>query len=207
MKTIYDHWRDIIATVATPVVVEVGVHHGTSTLNLRACVTAAGKRMGWLGLEPDPRNAARCRELGLDVIEAAASDTKGVTDFWLSSGYTPGYSARLHTDSSSIHRPTKHLDRYPWCRFASKITVQTVRLDDIVPPEPVTLIWADVQGAQRKMLAGSRELLTRTDCLYIECPGEPMYEGETTFEELCGLLPGWRVVERWSDDVLFRRVA
>jgi hypothetical protein len=34
-----------------------------------------------------------------------------------------------------------------------------------------------------------------------------MYENEPTFEELCGLLPGWRVLQRWPADVLFERVA
>ena len=31
----------------------------------------------------------------------------------------------------------------------------------------------------------------------------PMYEEEPTFGELCKLLPGFRVVERWPSEVLF----
>lgn len=203
---IFDHWREIVATVAQPLVVEVGVHHGTSTVRLRAHVEAAGKKLWWIGLEPDPRNAARCRELGLPVIEAAASDEKGDAHLWLSSGITPGYEGRLHTDSSSLQKPIRHLERHPWCKFNETTTVRTVRLDDLIPPEECpTLIWADVQGAQRKVLAGARELLTRTSYLYIECHRQPLYDGEPSHDELCGLLPGWDVVQKWDDDLLFRR--
>lgn len=204
MPTIYDHWRRIITTVDEPTVIECGVHDGTSTINLRACVTAAGKQMRWLGLEPDPRNAKRCRELGIEVFEAAASDQPGYATLFLSSGVTPGYTERLHTDSSSLQKPTAHLTRFPWCSFAESVLVQTARLDDLVSPdERITLLWADVQGAQRKLLAGAERMLKQTGFLYIECSREPMYEGEPTFGELCSLLPSWRVVERWEDDVLF----
>jgi FkbM family methyltransferase len=204
--TIYDHWRAILNETETPAVVEVGVHYGESTVNLRACAAAVGKRMRWLGIEPDPRNVARCRELGFEILAAAASDENGEAVLQLSDGITPGYEARVHTDSSSLQKPTKHLALHPWCKFQEAATVRTVRLDDVVHPEErVTLLWVDVQGAQRKVLAGARELLLRTDYLYIECHREPLYEGEPNRQELIAMLPGWSVVEAWDDDILFRR--
>jgi FkbM family methyltransferase len=204
--TIYDHWRRILNETTDPVVLEVGVHHATSTVALRACATAAGKAMRWLGIEPDPRNAARCRELGFDVVEAAASDQAGTATLRLSSGFTPGYQGRLHTDSSSLQVPTKHLERHPWCQFQETAVVQTVRIDDLVPLEEcVTLLWADVQGGQRRMIEGAREVLSRTSYLYIECHSEPLYAGEPSRDELRELLPGWSVVEMWDDDILFQR--
>lgn len=202
---IYEHFHRMIDEVDQPTVVEVGVHTGTSTVNLRACAAASGKLLGWIGFEPDPRNAKRCREIGLEVVEAAASDENGAAYLLLSDGITPGYAGRRHTDSSSLQMPTGHLRKHPWCKFSRKTLVRTVRLDDAVPDdELVTLLWADVQGAQRKVLAGARKLLNRTSYLYIECHKQPLYEGEPTFDELCGLLPEWQVVERWNDDVLFQ---
>lgn len=204
--TIYDHWRRILNETAEPSVLEVGVHYGESTLNLRACAAAAGKQMRWLGIEPDPRSVARCRELGIEIVAAAASDVSGEATLMLSSGVTPGYEARLHTDSSSLQTPTKHLTRHPWCKFQETAAVRTVRLDDVVhPEESITLLWVDVQGAQRKVLAGAREVLLRTDYLYIECHREPLYEAEPNRDELMAMLPGWSVVEAWDDDILFKR--
>ena len=208
MRTIYDYWRKIIADSTRDFmrVVEAGVHDGSSTNNLLVCGAVAGKAVGWIGLEPDPRSVAVCREMGLPVIEAAASDREGEAELWLSSGFTPGCEGRFHTDSSSLQTPAEHLKRHPWCQFASKVTVKTVRIDDLVPPdEHIDLLWADVQGAQRKLIAGAREVLARTDYLYIECHRAPLYEGEPTFAELCLLLPDWQVWRQWDDDVLFRR--
>ncbi len=142
------------------------------------------------------------------MIEKAVSDTDGEAEFWLSSGWSPGCEgSRWHTDSSSLNAPTRHLEAYPWCRFDDKVTVATTRLDAEAPTGPIDLLWVDVQGAQRKALAGAPETLQRTRYLYIECHPAPMYDGEPTFEELCGLLPGFVVVKRWESDVLFRNTA
>lgn len=205
--SIYDYWQERCRlTLHRPLrVVEVGVHHGTDTQRL---ARVAGGRMEWVGLEPDPRNVAACIRHGVHVLPFAASDREGVAEFWLSDGETPGCPGRRHTDSSSLERPTAHLEEHPWCTFDQRVSVYTVRLDDVVPPEfAPDLLWVDVQGAQRRVLAGAQSVLSRTHWLFIECHPAPMYENEPTFEELCALLPGWRVVQRWSADVLFERTA
>jgi FkbM family methyltransferase len=162
----------------------------------------------WIGLEPDPRNVAVLESKGLMVIPAAASDAPGCAAMWLSSGETPGCPGREHTDSSSLCEPTAHLEAHPWCTFGERVEVETVRLDDVVPDDfAPDLLWVDVQGAQRKVIAGAQAVLSRASYLYIECHPEPLYDGEPTFEELCELLPGWDVVKRWPADILFGRRA
>ena len=87
------------------------------------------------------------------------------------------------------------------------VTVTTTRLDGESMDGTIDLMWVDVQGAQRKVLAGAPNTLQQTRYLYIECHPTPMYDDEPTFAELCGLLPGFAVVKRWEADVLFRNTA
>jgi FkbM family methyltransferase len=207
MPDIWQHWQTIQAAAwaedRRPLVIEVGVCDGSDSLRFLA------SQAEWMGFEPHPVSAELCRtSRNLPVIEAAVSDQDGEADFFLSSGNTPGFVNREHRDSSSLQAPTAHRAWYPWCQFESTARVRTVRLDSIVPPDRVIdLIWADVQGAQRKVIAGAAETLKRTRYLFIECHPQPLYEGETTFEELCDFLPGWSVVEYWGTDVLYRNDA
>jgi FkbM family methyltransferase len=183
-----------------PVVVEIGVHTGSSThLLLAGCKVPPV----YFGFEPDPRNIAVLQEVGLDVAPFAVSDKWGTAEFHLSNG--KDVQGRTHTASSSLQNPAIHLVVHPWCTFDQTIRVRTVPLDEVVTTEVVDVIWCDVQGAQRQVIAGAQQVLSRTRLLYIEVHPEPMYEGEPTFDELMELLPGWRVVERYESDVLLER--
>lgn len=211
--SIYDYWPGIAATrhgaTANPRVVEIGVHHGDDTQRLT--LTSPTGALDWTGFEPDPRNIAVLNERGIAVVESAVSEADGEAELWLSSGWTPGSNdTRWHTDSSSLNAPTAHLDVAPWCRFDERVTVTTTTLDSALKQDDaatIDLLWVDVQGAQRKVIAGAPATLKRTRYLYIECHPTPMYHEEPTFDELCALLPDFVVVKRWPADVLFRHRA
>lgn len=211
--SIYDYWPGIAharsAQNAHPRVVEIGVHHGEDSQQLaRTSPTGA---LAWTGFEADPRNVAVLTARGIAVVDKAVSDADGEAELWLSSGWTPGSGdTRWHTDSSSLNAPTAHLDVAPWCRFDERAVVSTVRLDTALIADgdtPIDLLWVDVQGAQRKVIAGATSTLRRTRYLYIECHPTPLYEGEPSFDQLCALLPDFVVVKRWTADVLFRHRA
>lgn len=182
-----------------PVIVEIGVHVGQSTPLLWAlCRTPPI----WIGFEPDPRNLHFLAGLGLRVIPAAVGASHGTTTLYMSSGGDDGN----HTASSSIQRPTAHLEHHPHVTFPETAEVQVCALDDVIPSQvDIDLIWCDVQGAQRAVIAGGQKTLARTRYLYIEVHGTPMYDGEPTPEELLELLPDWEVVGVYAAEVLLRR--
>ena len=68
--------------------------------------------------------------------------------------------------------------------------------------DTVDFIWADVQGAEGDMIRGGLRVLSRTRYLYTEWSDDELYEGQATLTEILRLLPDFRVVELWSDDVL-----
>ena len=66
----------------------------------------------------------------------------------------------------------------------------------------VDFIWADIQGAEEEMIRGGSETLARTRDLYTEYSDDELYEGQITLDQILAMLPRFRVLELWPDDVL-----
>jgi 2-O-methyltransferase len=173
---------------------ELGAHTGTDTAwmaNLPAVKVHA--------FEPDPRN---CPPALPNVVlnRAAISDCEGQVPFILSKH---GWG-QIWTHSSSIKAPKNHLNRYP-VTFGDRIQVQAVTLDTYWRQNNlgvVDFIWADIQGAEGEMIRGGKETLAHTRYLYTEYSNDEMYENQATLGDIVRLLPDFRIIELWSDDVL-----
>jgi FkbM family methyltransferase len=154
--------------------------------------------------EPDPRNEQMPRP-NVVLHRTAISDSDGRAAFVLSqSGW-----GQVWTYSSSLKRPKNHLQRYP-VTFDGTIEVETVALDSFARQNgiaSVDFIWADIQGAEGEMVHGGLELLRRTRYLYLEYSNDELYEGQSTLTELLAMLPAYRVVELWPDDLLLENRA
>jgi hypothetical protein len=102
--------------------------------------------------------------------------------------------------------PKNHLNRYP-VTFGDSIEVRTVALDTVSrlhTPGIIDFIWADIQGAEAEMIRGGLDTLSRTRYLFTEYSDDELYEGQPTLRDILELLPDFRVVELWSDDVLLK---
>ncbi|HYA09938.1 MAG TPA: FkbM family methyltransferase, partial [Gaiellaceae bacterium] len=156
--------------------------------------------------EPDPRNSQPPRS-NLTLHRTAVADRDGRGPLLLS---VEGWGQEW-THSSSIKRPKNHLQRFP-VSFGDTVEVELVALDSFhreLGLDVVDFIWADVQGAEGEMVRGGRETLARTRYLYTEYSDHELYEGQATLAELLELLPDFRVLELWPEDVLLenRRLA
>jgi hypothetical protein len=112
---------------------------------------------------------------------------------WYQSGGSPDGKRQDWDYSSSLLKPTAHLEHYPWCTFERKMRVQVVALDRLMFGA-VDFIWMDVQGAEHLVLSGAAQTLERTRYLYTEYYDTPMYEGQLNLEGLRGMLPDFEVV-------------
>lgn len=178
-------------------ILELGAHVGQDTAWLSQIPGASVH-----AFEPDPRNSQPERP-NVTVYRMAISDRDGRAPFLLSA---KGWG-RDWSQSSSLHKPKNHLTRYPMVSFGETVQVETRRLDSVIPPGRVAFIWADVQGAEREIILGGRETLARTRYLFTEFSDDEMYEGQAGLSEILSLLPGWRVLEMWEDDVLLENTA
>jgi FkbM family methyltransferase len=188
--------------------VEIGVHFGEDTRKFRAMHPNA--RI--IGFEPDPRNVKIIRDTGIDKIcefyPVALSDKNETRPFYMSSGKATWSSDPQHRDndwssSSSLKRPTGHLEMHKWITFPGTAMVECRRLDDI-DIGTIDFMWVDVQGAEDIVFSGAANTLTRTRYVYTEYATN-LYEGQLNREQLLAVFgPNWTVVHDFGGDLLLK---
>ena len=194
-------------------ILEIGANDGIDSARLLSTFEAATLHC----FEPDPRALALLRQRITSerarIYPIAVSDFDGVLPFHQSGGAPPGteqeYPEGWHY-SSSIHRPSKHIEEFPWCTFDTTIEVESVRLDTWYEHNdvgPIDFIWADVQGAEPELLRGGQETLRNTHYLYTEFVETGLYEGHLPLDELFAMIPDWKVVTRFPNDILLENRA
>jgi FkbM family methyltransferase len=189
---------EIVANAAAPAtIIELGAHHGNDTVQLYdACV----KPCRYVAVEADPRNVpVLCRRLlgrPVNVMHAAVWDDCGEIPFHLCEGNANG--------SSSARVPLKHLECFPSIPFQDIVQVPALTLDaisDAYGIQHCVLIWSDIQGAERNMVAGGKQTLKRTSWLLTECDRIEMYAGQATRDELLSILgAAWELVAEWPEN-------
>ncbi len=197
----------------SPLMLEIGSHEGTDTVKFLKAMPG----IQLFCFDPEQRAIARFKQaIGDDprvtLCEKAVADVDGKLPFYPSTGEVGG---REDWDfSGSLCKPTGHLTYAPAVEFKRPISVPCIRLDSwattILPTGTmIDFAWVDIQGAQRQFIAGATAVLATLDYLYIEAHNAPkhgrLYEGETTQEELIGLLPGFEPLAIYHrDNILFR---
>ncbi|MGD9690549.1 MAG: FkbM family methyltransferase [Phycisphaerales bacterium] len=215
MNPIYARLPHYFDCEAPLTVLEIGAADGGDTRRLR--FTFPHARI--YAFEPDPRNTYLIRRDKTDelaeVVEAAVGDRDGTAEFQLSSGAPPKghplHGIKTWSYSSSLRKPAKHLEIFPWVKFDRTARVRIVKLDTFAAEQNlgvIDFIWADVQGAEDQVVAGGQIALQRTRYVYTEFNREELYAGQKGLDEIMAMLPGhWEIAERFgSEDVLLRNV-
>ncbi|HEV2762895.1 MAG TPA: FkbM family methyltransferase [Pyrinomonadaceae bacterium] len=194
-----------------PVILEVGCNDGSHTLRFLELFPRATVYC----FEPDPRARERfgylVRSDRAKLFPFAVSDRDGTATFHASGGQPPPeWRVELPKGwdgSGSLKTPTGHIETHPWCKFDETFEVETRRLDSWREAEGVArvdFVWADVQGAEAELIGGGPETFALARFFYTECMPRPLYEGAPSLKELLRLLPNYRVLKRFTDDVLLR---
>jgi FkbM family methyltransferase len=188
----------------SPVILEIGCHSGADSREFLQHIPEAS--LYCFEADPRPIAAFKMQSLYFDprckFFEFAISDEDGEAE-WFMSG--PG-RGRDWDFSSSLCRPTGHLERWPDIKFDRRIIVKTQKLDTWLDDHPeidvIDFIWADVQGSERMLIKGAQEALRRTRFLYTEYYEKPMYEGQPSLDEILFLLKTYKCVGVWEDNAL-----
>ena len=189
-----------------PVIVEVGCNDGDTTRLMLAVMPYARV----FCFEPDPRPLARSvvkTDHRVKLYQMAISDRRGRSVFYQSGGKVPNSTAPCKHDwdySGSLHKPTGHLDRDKVVKFPTKITVETKTLDSMAPRGSIDLIFADVQGAEARLILGGQQTLRRTRYFYCEFYDVEQYEREPDLKGLLSFLPDFDLIGIYGDNALFQ---
>lgn len=191
-----------------PTILEIGCNDGTNTLWFLEIF----KNPKVYCFEPDPRASARFkRKVGqhasVNLFEIALSNRNGEIVFHQSGGSFGGMTEGWD-QSGSIRKPKDHLTVHPTVTFDQTITVKTATLDAWCSEnriEHIDFIWMDVQGAEIDVFNGGINALAKTDFIYTEYNNRELYEGQFTLKQLLERLRDFKVLIRYSDDVLLVR--
>jgi len=99
--------------------------------------------------------------------------------------------------SSSVFKPTRHLEVYPWVEFNDKIFLESFSLDTVVGSvrsslsilnEGYDLLFLDVQGAELEVFKGAARLLSRVSYIYTEVTFGTDYEHAVSYDRIIQFL-------------------
>lgn len=207
--------KQFIKSLDIQTFVEIGMHFGTDTADFRKIFPNA--RI--VCFEPDPRNIEMIKKLGHDKLcelyELAISNTDQPMEFYLSSGNSTGLlSDPLLTNndwscSSSLKKPTGHLDVHKWITFPTSVKVQCTKLDEFEPLKnaKIDFMWVDVQGAEDMVFSCASQTLKNTHYVYTEYCNRELYEGQLNLQQILKLFgPSFKVVYDYGGDVLLKNI-
>jgi FkbM family methyltransferase len=208
--------KDVSKSLDIQTFVEIGMHFGTDTVDFRKMFPNA--RI--VCFEPDPRNIEMIKKLGHDKLcelyELAVSNTDQSMDFYLSSGNSTGLlrdPLLTNNDwscSSSLKKPTGHLDLHKWITFPKSVKVQCTKLDEFEPLKntKIDFMWVDVQGAEDIVFSCASQTLKNTHYVYTEYCNRELYEGQLNLQEILKLFgPAFKVIYDYGGDVLLQNIS
>lgn len=211
----FDYLQALVGD-ARGVILDIGANNGADTLRLLEAFPNATVH----AFEPDPRVIekfkANVRSERVHLHECAIGAADGTATFHMSSGMPEGIPEERMAEvpqmykedwdqSGSLRAPKDVLRVWPWIKFEKQITVPVMTLDSFFRAHALTgidFIWADTQGAESDLILGGRLALSRTRYFFTEYGAEEYYQGQASLEQLLELLPDFRLLEKFSMDIL-----
>ncbi len=210
MQTTGVRAEDLRAAVGRddPLILEIGCNDGTHTIWLKSVFPRARIH----SFEPEPRAAARFLAktqalTDVSLHQVAMSDKVGEVEFFRSSNGDADGEPTGWDGSGSIRRPTGHLAALPDLKFDHRLRVATTTLDAWCAGQgidSIDFIWMDVQGAEVDVFSGAREMLPRISVIYTEYSNQELFAGQIKLAGIRRMLPTFRVIALYPDDVLLR---
>ena len=130
-------------------------------------------------------NLKKYHSKNITLVPEALSDSRGVEEFYVSSGSPEGKKNDVSWDygnkSSSLLPPDKHIEIHPWVKFEKTISVPTNTLNYFLFNKSILeidFIHMDVQGVELKVLAGAESHLQNIKAIWLEVSNITLYKNQ-----------------------------
>jgi FkbM family methyltransferase len=212
---IFQRFVQIVYGVDKPVIFEFGTCDGQHTNVMCNILKQLNKDFTYHAFEGDPRIIPNFwknnsnHTMNIRLNQSAIGNIDGEVIFNLSGGVESrdGHFKQEFYGSSSIKKPMKTSEYWPDMTF-QETKVKCCKFDTYyneVNPGIIDFIWSDIQGAEKELIEGGQEALSKTRYLYTEYNQGDSYEGEISLSEIIDKLPGsWSIVEDYGHDVLLK---
>lgn len=189
-------FKSVCEQVEPTLSVELGAHQASFSTWVKQ--TFPDSRS--IAVEANPyvyeQHAAELAEAGVDYRHVAAAAESGEVTLHIPTSVRGKEKRRTNRMASlGIHQKSDANEA---------VTVPAVRGDDLAPfsSDDRVVVWIDVEGAARQVLAGSPKLLAQAAAVFVEVESESTWEGQWLdldvaryFDEL-GKVPVARDIER-----------
>ena len=197
---IQDTVKALLKGIQDPVVVELGAYDGSDTRWLRE--SCEGSAPYYIAVEPDARHFPGLLTIpGIRAVQVAIASYTGMAPWYASSDDLGTGDA-----SSSIRPPKEHLITAPQLRFTLTGDVPCLTLDDLATREGIEridVLWADIQGAEKDMVQGGKNILRRTEWVLVESCFQELYEGQAVRREFLEMVaPDFELIAELPDETV-----
>jgi FkbM family methyltransferase len=144
--------------------------------------------VAWVEVQPSLVKLLEERFSGSDdrVFEGCA---------WSETGLRLDLNLASNSQSSSVYLSEMHSAYYPEIEFTDKLTVATVRLDELLPEAiEFQFVNLDIQGAELEALRGLGQRLQAAEVVYCEVNREFLYRDIPLVSELDAYLRDFRFI-------------
>lgn len=204
--------RGIASQMPNAVVADLGACDGGTARQMFSWLPNAPAR--FLVVEPDPRNLDMIRAAALPACVEVVPCAIGKEDGWgilhQSESDTQKGPGGMWSVSSTMRKPKRTLDLFPFIKYRNDVKVRVRGLDSLCSEMGINgfdILWCDIEGSEGDMIEGGRATLARTKYLFIEKWADELYEGMATRDKILDLLIDWVIVGEWEYDILLRNAS
>jgi FkbM family methyltransferase len=211
---IFDYIKNIIKDKEEVLFFEFGVcdgYHSNLILNL---IEEQNIKYNYYGFEPVISLCNQVNEnnkrTNFYCINKAIGDKDGLVKFYESGGQKIDENNIVHHyyGSSSINKPKDVLKYWQEMTFEEK-EIESIKFDTFIKENNlqnkiIDFIWADIQGAEVKLIKGGKETFKNVRYFYTEYSFGNLYQGDAGLKGILKALPNFEIEYDYQGDVLLR---
>ena len=191
-EKINKEYLKILIDTETPTILDIGCYDGQDSLELAELF----KKPTIYCFEPDQRSLELFNKLikkdrRIKLISKVVSNIDGKVELYQSSSPKRNHPSA----SSSIKQPKNILTIFPDIEYNKPIITNSIKLDTWAKKNNINkidLMWVDVNGAEKEVIEGAKNILNYTRFLFIEFSNKELWAGQINKKELISLLPNFK---------------